>query len=159
MKLSDEKELNARYSLVVATHLFEHVWEPATLMRTISFLCPKGGYLYAGIPDATNFTDRFYRLIHRDSGGHVSQFSRQSFIDLAKQFGFELLDVHPWPDNWVWLEKLFNLEHYKVKFFTQGELQYIVEVFRKELTLEKGYFYGMGILISKGASGITTRLL
>jgi len=148
-KLAGEKGLKGWYDLVVAAHVFEHVGNAAGLMQTISFLSGKRSFLYAAIPDATNFTDRFYRLIHRDSGGHVSQFSRDSFVDLAKQCKFELLEAHPWADDWVWLERLFSLERYNVKFFTQEELQYIVEVFRKELTLEKGYFYGWEFLFQK----------
>jgi hypothetical protein len=145
-------ELQGRYDLVVADHVFEHVIKPDNLAASASHILKKQGFLHVGIPDATNFTDRFYRLIHRDGGGHVSQFSKESFIELMSKFGFELIESRPWPDDWRWLEKCYSLKHYGIKHLSQKELQYIVDVFRKELTPEKGYTYGWEFLFKKESS-------
>ncbi len=139
----------AAFDLVAAEHVFEHVPKPDDLAASASFILKPGGFLHVGIPDATNFTDRFYHLIHRDSGGHVSQFSKDSFTALMERHGLSLVDVQPWPDDWLWLEKLFDIKYYNVQYFTQEDLVYISNVFRKELTPEKGYIYGWEYLFEK----------
>lgn len=148
-KLYCEKALQEKYNLVVADHIFEHVNDPEALAASIAHILKPQGYLHVGIPDANNFTDRFYRLIHPDGGGHIQQFTRQSFLSLIEKFGFQLHEIKPWPDDWGWLEKLYNLKAYGVKYLKQEELQYLVEIFRKELTLAKGYLYGWEFLLIK----------
>ena len=118
----------------------------------MGYILKSKGYVHVGIPDATNFTDRFYRLIHPDGGGHISQFSKESFISLMANYGFGLEELKPWPDDWEWLDKHYNLEYYNVKYLTQEELQYIVNIFRKELTANKGYIYGWEFLFIKQRS-------
>lgn len=135
------------FDLVVADHIFEHVAKPPDLARSIAHIIKPGGLLHVGIPDASNFTDRFYRLIHPDGGGHISQFTRESFLALIKMHGFELLNDKPWPDDWRWFEFLYSLENYRVTNLTMDEKRWMADVFRRELTLEKGYFYGWEFLL------------
>jgi len=148
-RLKSDRALRSHYELVVADHVFEHVRNPDDLAASIHAVLKNGGHAHIGVPDATNFTDKFYHLIHRDSGGHVSLFSRESFVALMEKHGFSLVDTRPWPDDWAWLERLFSIERYGIQDFTKQDLQYIVDVFRKELTPEKGYLYGWEFLFRK----------
>lgn len=150
-ELYRDSSRKAIYDLVVADHVFEHVASAEKLARSVNHILKPDGLLHVGIPDATNFTDRFYRLIHPDGGGHVQQFTRDSFIDLADRYGFELIEVVPWPDDWAWLERLYSLERYGVKYLTHDELMFIADVFKRELTPEKGYLYGWEYLFRKRA--------
>lgn len=148
-KLHQSKEFRQHFDLIVADHIFEHVAQPQELASSITHIIKPGGFLHVGIPDASNFTDRFYRLIHPDGGGHIAQFTRESFLTLIGQYGFELIEDKPWPDDWLWFECLYNLEYYKVAHLTLDEKRWIADVFRKELTPEKGYYYGWEFLLRK----------
>ncbi len=143
------KDLNGSFDLAVADHIFEHVSDTESLAESISMVLCQGGYVHIGIPDATNFTDRFYRLIHRDGGGHISQFTKDSMIRLMDKHGFDMQEVCPWPDDWRWFDSLYSLKNYQIDFVTQEEVKYIADVFRKELTPEKGYFYGWEFIFKK----------
>jgi SAM-dependent methyltransferase len=150
-RLHKSKEFRQYFDLIVADHIFEHVAQPQELARSITHIIKPGGLLHVGIPDASNFTDRFYRLIHPDGGGHIAQFTRESFLTLIGQYGFKLVEGKPWPDDWLWFERLYTLEYYKVAHLTMDEKRWLADVFRKELTPEKGYYYGWEFLLRKSA--------
>jgi hypothetical protein len=93
----------------------------------------------------------FYRLIHSDGGGHIVKFSKDEFIELMVAHGFELIEEGVWADDWRWLSELFSqkatLEHYGVSSIQEEDIRYIADVFRKELTPERGYWYGYEFFI------------
>jgi len=130
------------FDLVVADHVFEHVENPAKLARGVYKSLKKGGMIHIGIPHADNFTDRFYHLIHPEGGGHISSLTKESMIKIMEDAGFKLIKYADWPDDWGWLERLYDWKGRGVKYFSQDDIDYIVKVFRKELTPEKGYLYG-----------------
>lgn len=148
-KLANKKAFAHKYDLIVADHIFEHVVDPKALAISINYICKPNGIVHIGIPDATNFTDMFYRLIHPDSGGHIQQFDKQSMIELMENNGFKLLDAKIWPDDWRWLDVSYNRKKYKVKYLEQHELEYMANVFRKELTPDRGYYYGWEYIFQK----------
>lgn len=141
-KMHTMVEFEARYDLIVADHIFEHVDSPRDLAKSIAHALKPDGLVHVGIPDATNFTDRFYRLIHPNGGGHIAQFTRDSMIALMEECGFSLLSVRPWYDDWLWFEKLYDLNYNNITHLTNEERVWLANVFRKELTPEKGYYYG-----------------
>ncbi|MEI7810388.1 MAG: methyltransferase domain-containing protein [bacterium] len=135
-------DLNEIFDLVVADHCFEHVSDPAKLARGIKKILKKDGLVHIGIPHSDNFTDKFYHLIHPEGGGHISLITKERMTKIMEENGFELLNYSDWPDDWCWLESLYDWERRGVKYFSREEILFIVNVFRKELTTEKGYFYG-----------------
>lgn len=147
--LKDRPDMADKFDLAVADHIFEHVADPGALARSIHHVLRPGGYVHVGIPDATNFTDRFYRLIMRNGGGHIAQFTRDSMIRLMEQQGFSLIECFPWPDDYAWFEFLYDLKYWQVECLAQEELKYLAGVFRKEITPEKGYFYGWEFVFQK----------
>lgn len=32
--------------------------------------------------------------------------------------GFILKEIYPWPDDWIWFEKCFNIEANNIEYFT-----------------------------------------
>ena len=130
------------FDLVVANHVLEHVEHPKDVVAGIRKLLKTGGEVYIGFPEATNFTDIFYHLIHAEGGGHISKLTRDKVISFFTSQGFELLECNIWPDGWGWLETQYDYKSRGIKMITQEELKYICDVFRKELTPERGYFYG-----------------
>jgi hypothetical protein len=137
------------FDLVVADHILEHVDDPARFALAFNRVLAINGLVHVGIPDATMFTDRFYRLIHPDSGGHVSQLTLDSLTDIMISAGFDRVDYRPWPDDWQWFKRCYDWQGRGIKFITQAEIDYIANVFLKELTPEKGYYYGWEIIFAK----------
>ena len=70
-----------------------------------------------------------------------------------QEHGFELVEESVGADDWSWLDKLYSkeetLNQYGISSVTTEDIKYIAEVFKKELTVEKGYFYGYEFLFKK----------
>jgi len=149
-QLSGKKEFKNRYDLIVADHILEHVEDLPGMISSLDWSAKPGAFIHIGVPDGNNFTDIFYRLIHRyKSGGHIQQFTESDIIDLMTSISCELVQSDPWEDDWVWLERLFSLEFNQVEGVSQGQLQFLADTFRKELTAEKGYLYGYEYVFKK----------
>lgn len=141
-----------KFDLVVADHIFEHVSDPERLAKGISAVTQKGGYVHIGIPDPLNFTERFYHLIHPEGGGHISKITKEEMIRMMTHNGFVLQAYKDWADDWQWLKKLYDWKGRGIKYFSQGDLDFIADTFIKELTPEKGYFYGGEYVFKKDIS-------
>lgn len=137
------------FDLIIADHILEHVADPARVGFSFNRVLAMDGLLHVGFPDATMFTDRFYRLIHPEGGGHISQLTLDSLTGLMLEAGFERLDYRPWPDNWEWLKKCYDWKGRGIHFITQEEIGFIADVFLQELTPEKGYYYGWECIFAK----------
>lgn len=141
-----------RFDMIVANHILEHVSSPKKVIEGMSKLIKKGGIVYAGFPDSNNFTDIFYHLVHPNGGGHIQLLSREEVIELFKANGFRLVSTRMWPDSWEWLRKQYNWKSYMWpdnQYLTQKKIDYLCNTFIKELTLEKGYFYGWELVFEK----------
>ncbi len=130
------------FDLVVADHVLEHVANPKKLVSGMQKVVKPNGIVHVALPDPNGFTDRFYHLIHAEGGGHISKITKEEVIEMFTENGFELLHYADIPDDWVWLEKLYDWAGRGIKYFNQDDLDYIVKTFRTELTAERGYFYG-----------------
>lgn len=142
-KLEDLKE---KYDLVVADNIYGQVKNVDELTMSIKHILKPDGFVHIGIADSSNFTDCFYRLVHPDGGGHNQDFTKETMIELMNKYGFAPYKIKEWPEDWMWLETSFDFEHYKKEYITRAELTFIANIFRKELLLEKGYFYGWEFL-------------
>lgn len=141
-----------KFDMVVANHVLEHVGDPAQVIKGMSMLLQKGGLVYAGFPESTNFTDIFYHLIHPNNGGHIQLLTKDKVIAMFKKNGFKLVSCKIWPDDWGWFESQYNWKTYmwpENKFLNQKKIKYLCDVFRKELTAQKGYYYGWEMVFEK----------
>jgi SAM-dependent methyltransferase len=130
------------FDLVVADHLLEHMAHPEQAASGFNHVLRTGGMIHVGVPDVSNFTDRFYRLICADGGGHISRFTLESLIEMMRQAGFECMAYRPWGDDWGWFRYLYDWKARGIQYTSQDDINYIADVFFKELTVEKGYYYG-----------------
>lgn len=141
-----------KFDMVVANHVLEHVGDPAQVIKGMSNLLQKGGLVYVGFPESTNFTDIFYHLVHPDGGGHIQLLTKDKVIAMFKKNGFKLLSCKIWPDDWRWFETQYNWKSYmwpENTFLDQKKIKYLCDVFRKELTVQKGYYYGWEMVFEK----------
>lgn len=141
-----------QFDMVVANHVLEHVKSPDQVIKGMSKLLNKGGIVYAGFPESTNFTDIFYHLIHPDTGGHIQLLTKNKVNTMFKKNGFKLVSCKIWPDDWRWFESQYNWKTYmwpENTFLDQKKIKYLCDVFRKELTVQKGYFYGWEMVFEK----------
>lgn len=134
--------MTGNFDLIVANHVFEHVENPEKLAIGVSKMMRKDGRVFISIPDPNNFTDIFYHLIHPEGGGHISLITKERMLSMMKKNGFELEHYGDIPDDWLWLEKLFDWRSRNVQHFSDENIRYLADTFRKELTPAKGYFYG-----------------
>lgn len=150
--IPERVDWNEQFDLVVANHVLEHVEDFSATVRGISKMLKKGGMVYAGFPDHRNFTDIFYHLIHPNSGGHIQLLTDSIVEKEFKKNGLRLVSKRVWPDDWLWFEKLYNWKTYmwpENTFMTAEKISYLCNVFRKELTAKKGYFYGWEMIFEK----------
>lgn len=150
-KIFERREFHEKFDLIVADHIFEHVHSVEDLARSMNWIAKPGALAHVGLPMADNFPDIFYRLIHRfDSGGYVQKLKYDDVIDVMTNAGFSLVKAEPWEEDWLWFEKLFDLDYNKVERVSKEEIKFMADVFRKELTSDKGYLYGYEFVFKKG---------
>ncbi len=150
--IPEKVEWTEKFDFVVANHVLEHVNHFPSTVAGISKLLQKGGRVYVGFPDHRNFTDIFYHLIQPDGGGHLQFLTNESVRVEFEKNGLHLISQVVWPDDWLWFEKQYNWKSYMWKensHLTQEKVEYLANVFRKELTPEKGYFYGWEMVFEK----------
>lgn len=149
-KFKKEKlNLKNKFDLVVANHILEHVDSPENTIKGISKILNKNGIVYVGIPDGFNFTDIFYHLVHPENGGHVQRLIKEDIIKIFKKNGLKLISEKVWPDDWLWFEKCYDYKGRGVQFIDNKDIKYIADTFRKELTPDKGYYYGWELIFKK----------
>ena len=74
--------------VVICNHTLEHFTELGGALQEINRILKTRGHLWAAVPNGFSFDDRLYRLVFR-GGGHVNQFSLQSFVETLES-GTEL---------------------------------------------------------------------
>lgn len=137
------------FDMVVANHVLEHVKDPLAVISGMAHLLAKGGIVYTGFPDGQNFTDTFYHLIHAEGGGHIQRLVKKQVLGCFLQHGFQLVSWAVWPDDWIWFEKLYDYQSRGLRYITKRDIRYLAQVFRKELTVKKGYYYGWEMVFQK----------
>lgn len=144
-----QEENRGKFDLCVADHVLEHVPDPLLAMHAMNQVLVMGGLVHIGIPDAEMFTNRFYHLIHPDGGGHISKITHKTMEDIAAQAGFVVEEVNLWPDDWLWFRKLYDFKGRGLEYTTREDIDFLADVFLKELTPEKGYNYGWEFVVRK----------
>lgn len=138
-----------KFDLVIANHVFEHIDSVPGLIKGLSKITKKGSIVYVGFPDYRNFTDIFYHLIHAEGGGHIQKLTDISMEEYFKKEGFTLIKKNIWPDNWLWFENSYDFKGRSLVYIDQIQISKLCQIFRKELTLKKGYFYGWEMIFKK----------
>lgn len=77
------------FDAVILNHSLEHIRELKPTLQEIGRVVREDGAVFVSVPDATTFSDRVYRKVYRDSGGHVNLFDSASKLEpmLAWYFG------------------------------------------------------------------------
>lgn len=149
-KYKNEKvDWNKKFDLIIANHVLEHVPSVPNLIKGLSKITQKGALVYVGFPDYRNFTDIFYHLIHSEGGGHIQKLTDISVEKSFKKEGFVLIKKNIWPDDWLWFEKSYDFKKRSLIYMDQTQISRICQIFRKELTSKKGYFYGWEMMFRK----------
>lgn len=88
-------ELTEKYDLVMMHHAFEHMDEPAAVLRKIHALLNPGGMVLIRIPIADSLAWKKYGVdwVQLDAPRHFFLHTNKSIDILSKQTGFELADV------------------------------------------------------------------
>lgn len=141
--------LKNKFDLVIANHVLEHVKSPENTIKGISKLLKKDGLAYVGIPDGFNFTDIFYHLVHPENGGHIQRLVKEDIIASFKKNGLETVSEKVWVDDWLWFEKCYDYKNRGIQFIDEKDIKFIADTFRKELTPEKGFYYGWELIFKK----------
>jgi SAM-dependent methyltransferase len=157
VEFCESGETAGSFDLIVADHILEHVPDMAAVCHGLSRLLAECGTIHVGIPDARMFSDRFYHLVHPEGGGHISKPTLESVTELMSGAGMIRVDHRPWPEDWRWLRDCYDWKGRNIQHFSQEDVHFIVDVFLKELTPEKGYFYGWEILFRKAATATVRR--
>ena len=77
------------FDAVILNHSLEHFDQLKPALQEIGRVVKQNGAVYAAVPDAKTLTDRIYRKVYADAGGHVNLFGSQTELEqmLAWYFG------------------------------------------------------------------------
>jgi len=83
----------ASFDFVVLNHVLEHFEELEPALKEIGRVVKKDGSVFVAIPDASTFSDKLYRRVFRQSGGHVNRFRSAADVEqtLTRHFGLPLI--------------------------------------------------------------------
>jgi SAM-dependent methyltransferase len=70
------------FDAIILNHTLEHFERLKPALQEIGRVIRADGAIYAAVPDATTFSDRLYRKLFRNGGGHVNLFGSE--IELSK---------------------------------------------------------------------------
>ena len=146
-KLTNEEFLKERYDLIIAHNILEHVNDLNGAIKSINWISKKESRLHILVPNAEQPTDIFYRLIHKNSGGHIQKFKKDEIINLMA--GWELIKTVKWFDDWSWFEKLYDPECNDRDDVTKEEIKILADILKKEINEEAGYYYGKEYIFLK----------
>lgn len=62
------------FDAVIANHALEHISPLKPALQELGRVVKKTGWAYVAVPDARTFSDRLYRKLFRNRGGHVNLF-------------------------------------------------------------------------------------
>jgi 2-polyprenyl-3-methyl-5-hydroxy-6-metoxy-1,4-benzoquinol methylase len=93
----DKRVLDARYDMILAQDLLEHVAEPWQLLETLSGLLAPAGVVAIGTPnaDALDLThpERRVHTLHQPYHRHI--FSKRALLGIGDKLGWQLLQYYP----------------------------------------------------------------
>jgi SAM-dependent methyltransferase len=93
------------FHAVICNWIFEHLDDPAAVIREIERVLAPQGYLYMSIPRATSLEDRLYRFLYKDQGGHVQRYDLESILRLVyATSSFKLVSFADWGAGFVYLQ-------------------------------------------------------
>lgn len=77
------------FDAVVLNHSLEHFAELKRALQEVGRVVRQDGAIYVAVPDARTLSDRLYRKVYRDAGGHVNLFGSENELRkmLAWYFG------------------------------------------------------------------------
>ena len=80
------------FDAVILNHSLEHFERLTPALQEIGRVVKADGAVYVAVPDATTFSDRLYRKVFRDRGGHVNLFGSSTHLSetLSWYFGLPL---------------------------------------------------------------------
>jgi SAM-dependent methyltransferase len=88
---------SGRFDAVLASHLIEHVNDPALLAREVSRVLVPGGLFFVTTPNVAGFQARLFGGKWRSAiFDHLYLFSRKTLSVLLEQSGFEIEKVITW---------------------------------------------------------------
>lgn len=76
------------FDAVIANHALEHLHPLKPALQELGRVLKKNGTAYVSVPDARRFSDRLYRKLFRNRGGHVNLFG--SSRELARMLSWYL---------------------------------------------------------------------
>jgi SAM-dependent methyltransferase len=77
------------FDAIILNHTLEHFERLKSALQEIGRVIRADGAIYVAVPDATTFSDRLYRKLFRNRGGHVNLFGNEAELTktLAWYFG------------------------------------------------------------------------
>ncbi len=77
------------FDAVILSHVLEHTEKPRQTLQEIGRVLKRTGAVYIAVPDGRTFTDRLYRKVFRNRGGHISLFDSEQALrrDMTWFFG------------------------------------------------------------------------
>lgn len=77
------------FDAIILNHSLEHIRDLKPALQEVGRVVRRDGAVFVAVPDATTFSDRVYRKVYRNQGGHVNLFDSATRLErmLAWYFG------------------------------------------------------------------------
>jgi SAM-dependent methyltransferase len=82
---------DVEYDLVVSTHTFEHLLDPARVFEDLLKLLSHDGYIAIAVPDFSSYKNAYYGPYGHFDLEHINHFSADSLIALYERYQIEII--------------------------------------------------------------------
>ncbi len=95
------------FDAVILNHCIEHFAQLKPSLQEIGRVLKADGAVFASVPDAWTLTDRLYRKVFRNDGGHVNLFASRPDLEklLSWYFGLELVATRTLHSGFTFLNR------------------------------------------------------
>lgn len=133
------------FEVIVLKYVLEHTYFPEKIIKEISSLLKKDGYIIIVVPNGYSFQDILYRLLgfaaqlfKKGKQAHIQKFTFKKICDICYKNRLVLLNYTEYDSGLSFLDKTENRKKFK------KILNFLIDVYR-EMTnynlLEKGEIY------------------
>ena len=143
-RLEDVRFPEAGFDAVTMWHVFEHMRDPAWVMRECRRILKPGGLLMLAVPNTRSLQARLTgrRWFHLDPPYHFYHYTIENINRLMEEAGFEVLSVKHFSleyNPYGFLQSIFNLLGFRMNLF--------YDFLRSKSARDIKTYFGVGLIV------------
>jgi 2-polyprenyl-3-methyl-5-hydroxy-6-metoxy-1,4-benzoquinol methylase len=87
------QESFGKYDLVILSHVWEHILDLKSAIKSIEKILKPNGYIYIECPNAMLYNEIIHAPFQEFNTEHINHFTEQSFINYFGNYGYKFIEI------------------------------------------------------------------